>query len=228
MSAVDDIRAIVCNDLDREFVESLSTTIAWEYSRLYDALATDTSLPEDYKRELFARRRGEAATKAMADSATRLGVPFDFRRLECNGQEKILVKAGRVILIQETMNSLYDSPQPAEYKRQLANSHAVIRQLELDLGDQPNRITDWSGSVLGVVLHGCRGSRFNRDERSLGGLMLGVPDDRYTHWAIRVDLLDLALFGSEAPQPEAHIDQHQQDEVNVTLKRKGGALGEVR
>jgi hypothetical protein len=85
----------------------------------------------------------------MKRAAVQHGVPFEFMRLECNGQSKLLLKAGRVILIQEPIDTLQDEPKVADYKIQLASVHGLICQLELDLGDRVQRIHDWSGCVLG-------------------------------------------------------------------------------
>ncbi len=117
----------------------------------------------------------------------RHGVPHEFIRLECNRQDKLLVKAGRVILIRESILTLEDPPKPADYKLSLAGIHGLISQLELALGDKyQRRIRDWSGCVLAVLLHGVSGHGFTRQHRTLGSLMLGVTDDMYSQWVLRL------------------------------------------
>jgi hypothetical protein len=152
------------------------------------------------------------------------GVPFEFRRLDANGQSKLLLKAGRVVIIQEPMLTLSDHPRVSDYKIELAKSYGVLRQLELDLGDIPGRIRDWSGCLLGVLLHGASGPWFTREHKSLAGLMLGVPDSAYDHWVIRIDLHRIAMFGAE-PEPyqaDNGASEHdiQKDNVTVTPKKK--------
>lgn len=224
MSILDDIREIVSHDLDADFIKSFSIAIAWEYSQLYESLADDPTLTNDYRHEEFAKRRGLCAVKALARSAKRHGIPYNFRRLPCNGQSKILVKAGRVVLIQEPMLTLDENPRASEYKMELADSHGLIRQLELDLGDQPYRIRDWSGCILVVLLHGAAGPNFTREHKALGGLMLGVPDAGYNYWTMRLDLLRVAMFGfGEASIEPPHASEErgtQTDDVYVTLKKK--------
>lgn len=224
MSTLDALRSMVCHDMDAEFVEAVAVAIGWEYHALYEALAADGDLTDDLRNEEYGRRRGPAVAKALAAVARRYGVPFEHRRLECNGQTKLLVKAGRVILLQEPINSLTDRPRAADYKERLARVHAAVRQLELDLGDRPHCITDWSGCVLATILHGPAGTRFTREHKKLGGLFLGVTDASYGQWVLRLDLHDVAMFGRrgivDTVPGTGEPENVQRDEVVVTSKRK--------
>jgi hypothetical protein len=141
--------------------------------------------------------------------------------LDCNGQHKLLVKAGRVILIQEPILTLEAHPSAADYKMQLADMHGFVRQLELDLGDRPHRILDWSGCVLGVLLHGPAGRKFDRSQKSLGTVMLAVPDAGYSRWILRLNLHSIAMFGRSVPTKEDHQENLVQgDNVVVTSKKR--------
>lgn len=200
-STLDRVQEIVSHDLDPEFVGSLSNQMAWEYHRLYESLAGEPSLPDVYRNEEFGGQRNLRAVRAIAEAAKKHRVPFKFRRLECNGQRKLLIKSGRVMLIQEPMSSLTDHPRISDYKRKMAESCGFVRQLEFDFGDQPSRIHDWSGCVLSVVLHGSSGARFTREDKTLGGLMLAVPDATYQSWVMRLDLHRLAMFGFDGARP---------------------------
>ncbi len=106
--------------------------------------------------------------------------------MECSGQSKLLVKAGRVILIPESIVTLDDAPKvAADYELALASVHGLICQLELELNDEhQRRIRDWSGCVLRVLLHGASGPDFTRQHRMLGSLMLGVTDNAYSQWVL--------------------------------------------
>jgi hypothetical protein len=210
---------ILRDDLDPEFIKSLSIAIGWEYAEGYRLLAADGFLSEALKNEEFAKRRGGFAIRALAKSAAKHGIPYNFRRLDCNGQDKILVKAGRVIVIQESILTTADHPHIADYKRELADIHALVRQLELELRDQPRRITDWSGSILAALLHAPTGPNFTEEHRSLGALMLAVPDAAYRNWVLRLDLHRIAMYGFPSPEiiPAAPV---QQDDVRVTLKKQ--------
>ncbi|WP_172371567.1 hypothetical protein [Mesorhizobium sp. NZP2234] len=213
-------------DLNPEFVETLSIDIAWRYDRLYEELRADSALPFELKLAEFAARRSSCAIRAMVFASQQHGVPYSFRYLECNGQEKILVKMGRIVVIQEPFLELSDAPRIADYKRELADTHGLIRQLELNFGDVPNRDLDWSGGILAVLLHGASGPRFTRRDRALGGLMLAVPDGEYATWITRLDLHRIAMFGIErrplSPDDgkEADRPQLQKDEVVVRLKKQ--------
>ena len=209
------------DDLDPDFIKSLSIAIGWEYTDGYRLLAADEFLSAPLKNEEFARRRGGFAIRALAKSAAKHGIPYNFRRLDCNGQDKILVKAGRVIIIQESILTIADHPHVADYKRELADVHALVRQLELDLGDQPRRITDWSGCILAVLLHAPAGPNFTEAHRSLGALMLAVPDAAYRQWVVRLDLHRIAMYGF--PTYEAIPSETtpiQRDVVLVTPKKR--------
>jgi hypothetical protein len=212
---------ILRDDLDPDFIKTLSIAIGWEYTEGYRLLAADEFLSEPLKSEEFARRRGGFAIRALAKSAAKHGIPFNFRRLDCNGQDKILVKAGRVIIIQESILSIADHPHVADYKRELADIHALVRQLELDLGDQPRRITDWSGCILAALLHSPAGPNFTEAHRALGALMLAVPDTAYRQWVVRLDLHRIAMYGF--PKSEATLSDTtpvQRDDVLVTPKKR--------
>ena len=101
-----------------------------------------------------------------------------------------------------------------------------MSQAELDLGDRGRRIQDWSGCVLGVLLHGASGPHFTKEQRMLGGLMLGITDAAYLQWVLRVDLHRIAMYGrGTLPQQEIAnltIDPapSQPDNVFVTPKKK--------
>jgi hypothetical protein len=218
-------REILCRDLDADFMEGLSTEIAWQYYLLYRKLKSDPGLTQDYRQEEYSRQRGYAAVTAMQRVAKNYRIPSEFIRLECNGQSKLLLKVGRVILIQESVLTLEDEPKAADYKIQLAELHGSVRQLELTLGDKINQVRDWSGCVLGVLLHGPAGPNFTERHKVLGSLMIGVTDAAYGQWVIRVDLHKLAMFGHAALVPSVDQDVGQPDNVTVTRKRKN--IGQV-
>jgi len=219
----DQARSTMLRDLDPDFVEKIAVGLGWRYNALYEELAADETLDDYSREEHFNRRRAECARRALASAAQQHGVPYEHRRLSCNGQTKLLVKAGRVILIHEPICSIDDHPAIADYKRELSDVHGFVRQLELDLGDQPNRIRDWSGCVLGVVLHGAAGPGFDRRHKSLGRTMLAVPDADYTHWVMRVDLQKIAMFGRAVPRDEPNKRPTQEDQVVVTPKRRNSS-----
>lgn len=227
MWPIDQIPEIVFGDLDAEFIKSIAIAMAWEYDSLYESLIPYApGIPDSFLNEEFSLRRGNCATKALASTCQRHGVPFEFKRLECNGQRKILTKVGRLVLIQEPMATLTDHPKFAEYKLELAETHGILRQPEFDLNDVPGKILDWSGCILGVMLHGAAGPWFTREHKALGGLVLGIPDAAYDHWIHRFDLLRIAMFGRDAPVEEPPSDHEtQQDRVRVTLKNRNAARG---
>lgn len=222
--AVEAIRETVQYDVDPDFLRSAAVNIAWEYRSLYDELATDPALPIELKGEIFAKRRSACAVRALVAAARQHGVPWEFRRLECNGQQKLLLKAGRVVLIQEPMLTLEDAPNASDYKKKLAQTYGLVCQLEVDLGDLPNRVLDWSGEILAVVLHGASGPSFSERDRELGGLFLAVPNAAYDSWVIRFDLFDLAMFGSGKDVKEATRSKEvdQADRVVIRLRRGRG------
>jgi hypothetical protein len=213
-------------DLNPEFIETLSIEIAWRYDRLYEELRADSALPLELKLSEFAARRSICAIKAMVLAAKQHGVPYSFRHLDCNGQRKILLKMGRIVVIQEPFLELADAPRIADYKRELADMYGLIRQLELNLGDVPDRGLDWSGGILAVLLHGASGPRFTRRDRALGGLMLAVPDGDYSMWVARLDLHRIAMFGIDRARisseggSDPDRSSGQSDEVVVRRKKR--------
>lgn len=75
-------------------------------TNFYDRLAEEPISPDQRYYE-FARGRSTAISKALIRAAQKHDIPYDIKRLACNGQGKLLVKAGRVIVMQEPMDSLY-------------------------------------------------------------------------------------------------------------------------
>jgi len=223
---IDEIPEIVLGDLDPEFIKSFAIRLHWEYDLLYESLVAHSGLPGAVLDEEFCTRKGGCAIKALVTASQKHGVPYEFKRLECNGQRKILAKAGRVVLIQESIRTLTDHPRIADYKQELAESHGILRQLERDLGDMGGRILDWSGCILGVLLHGVAGPWVTREHKALGNLLLGIPDTNYNHWIYRFDLLQIARFGREMPIEDPPTEQPtQEDRVEVTPKRKNTKKG---
>jgi hypothetical protein len=223
---LDQISQIVRHDLDPEFIKTISISMGWEYAECFEALARDDSLTDTLKNEEFSKRRSALAIRALVKAAKVHRVPYNFRRLACNGQEKLLVKAGRVVVIQEPIIALNDRPHAADYKVELASTHSLVRQLELEFGDQPKRIYDWSGCVLAALLHAPAGPNFTKSDRTLGALMLAVPDAAYCSWTLRLDLHRVAMFGF-APDFETDRQEGpiQEDRVIITPKKRNAATG---
>ncbi|WFU84829.1 hypothetical protein QA645_19435 [Bradyrhizobium sp. CIAT3101] len=219
--SIERARNILLRDLDPDFVEKIAVELGWQYDGLYEELANDSAQLDHSREEEFNRRRADCAKRAIARACQQHGIPFEERRLACNGQYKLLAKIGRVILIQEPILTLDDHPAVADYKIELSDVHGFVRQLELDLGDQPHRIRDWSGCVLAVLLHGAAGPRFSRQDKALGRAMLAIPDAAYSHWTTRLDLQTIAMFGRVLPnEADRDIEIAQEDHVRVTPKRR--------
>lgn len=221
MSLSDDVRRIVCSDFESPFVESVSNFAAWEYRVLYDSLAGDPALSNEQRLQEFSRGRALAISRAMIRAAQKHGVPYDIKRLKCNGQNKVLVKVGRIVILQEPMASLYgEKPRAAAYKQEISRYAGVITQLELDLGDRPPQLLDWSDGTLAVLLHGTCGGHFSERDCELGALMLAVPDAAYENWVMRLDLHDIALFGNARIDNDRASQHENVQEDRVIVKRK--------
>lgn len=221
---------IVRRDLDPDFIQSFAVGLGWGYNDLFRGLRESVSLTDDVRKELFNRGRNDIATRVLADAAKQHGIPLEFLRLECNGQMKAVAKCGRLILILEAVSHLEEHPRVADYKVSLSDMHAYMRQLELDLGDRPRRIRDWSGNALGVLLHGSKGPNFSESDRGLGILTLGLPDAAYGQWVSRIDLIRTAVYGEgfkTTADGERNRDAQtsQTDNVVVKPKRKNNREG---
>lgn len=221
MSLSDDVKSIVCSDCDSPFVESVSNFAAWEYRVLFDRLLEDPTLTPDQRLQEFSRGRALAVSKAMVRAAQKHSVPYDIKRLKCNGQNKVLVKIGRIVILQEPMAFLFgDKPKAAAYKTEISRYSGVVTQLELDLGDRPSSLLDWSDGILAVLLHGASGARFGERDCELGALMLAIPDAAYENWILRIDLHDIAMFGNQPIDDSKAFRQENVQEDRVVVKRK--------
>lgn len=227
---LDEIRGILAHDLDPEFLRAVGIDLGWRYADSFDRLAVNARLPDSLQIAEFGRQRGLMAVNALVTAADRFGIPYNFRRLEANGQDKLLVKMGRLVLIQESILTIRERPHVSDYKAGLADAYGIIQQLELDLGDQPLRIRDWSNGILAVLLHAPAGPKFTARDRELGALMLGFPDSEYRNWLIRLDLLRVAKFGFSQTILEdfdEDIQPIQEDRVFVTRKKWNREAGNL-
>ena len=213
------------HDIDPEFLATVGKTLAWEYPLLYERIANDHGIPLEIKPEAYAKQRPGCAVKALVQACKQHGVPYDFRKLSCNGQYKLLVKMGRVVIIQEPMLTNDEHPRVSEYKREMVAATGFTQQLELDLGDMKRNVRDWTGSVVAALLHAPAGPRFTIEDRSLGAFMLGVPNETYNSWLMRLDLHRVALFGFNSttdqlsPEHNESEPAAQKDNVTVKLRR---------
>ncbi len=158
---------ILRGDLNPEYMEAALKSLAWGYDRLYEELAGNSAINDAMRHEQFGHRRGTCAIDALLQNAKKHGVPYDIRRLDCNGQNKLLVRmVGRLVLMQEPILSFRDDPRVSDYKIKLANLYGMMSQLELNLGDGYYRNSDWAGCILSVLLHGAAGPRFTRDHKN--------------------------------------------------------------
>ncbi|MCJ2125713.1 hypothetical protein [Methylobacterium sp. J-077] len=215
---------IVRHDLDPAFVETVATRLPWDYEALDQELVRDPLLDEDQRHEEFGKRRGACAVRALLHACERHGVPFERLRLECNGQIKLLVRMGRIILMQEPIDAFGDPPKIADYKLALAETSCAVRQLEFDFGDGRCRSADWSGCILAVLLHKHAGSTYTSEGRRFGGLTLAIPDAAYSYWTRRFDLSEIAMHGRRGagwltgePDPEP---PPQPDNAYPTIRKK--------
>lgn len=217
------LREILGRDIDPEFLVDSAVSLAWEYDRLYDEVAQDDSVDSHHKFEAFNRRRGAQAERSLIYACKKNRVPSDYRTLESNGHKRLFVKSGRVTIMQESLLTFNAPPKPAVFKFALAEANSIIRQLELDLGDQPRRILDWGGEVFAVLLHGACGPRFTEESCKLGGLFLAVPLPDYSGWIARLSLRDMALHGSRVVEHQHIVEEEvviQRDCIAATLKKQ--------
>lgn len=212
---------ILAHDLDPEALQSVAIAVGWAYHSLYEGLKQNVALTNDMRLEMFARQRSDEVMKALAEVASRLQIPFDFKRLPCNGQNKLIIKMGRVLFMQEPLLALGDAPRVSDYKLEMAETYGLVRQLELDLGDDPKRMLDWGGQVFAVLLHGAYGTKFTREHRKLGALSLAVPSAQYDRWVTRIDLSKIALDGTmsiPSTRPETSRTG-QEDQVFARVRK---------
>ncbi|WP_186395736.1 hypothetical protein [Stappia sp. TSB10GB4] len=214
------------HDIDPDFLASVGKNLAWEYPSLFERINKDPAIPEELKAEIYSKQRAYCAVKSLLFACKIHGVPYEFRTLSCNGQKKLLVKIGRIVVIQEPMLEVLEPPRTSNYKRQLVSATGFVQQIEMDFGDSYRRIIDWSGSLVAVLLHAPAGPKFTLEDRSLGAFMLGVPNESYTGWLMRLDLHRVAVFGFDAMtdgvvEPRAtEAPVVQKDNVVVKVRRR--------
>lgn len=217
---LDRAREILAHDLDADFVKMAAIELGWQYADSFNRLSSFAQHMPGLGEEEFSRQRGLIATAALTQVAKTFNVPYEMKRLVCNGQHKLIVKMGRLVIIQEPILAIGECPKIADYKQELARAYGGMQQLELDLGDRPFHLTDISNSMLCVLLHGSAGPKFNETDKRLGSLMLAVPDNQYSSWLMRIDLQKVAQLGVVQDGNDAKKPYIQEDRVVVTPKRK--------
>lgn len=213
------IRATLRSDIDPEFLRALSVGVGWAYQDLFEDIVAHCLIGPAGMRREFGHRRASAVESAIVRVCRDRGIPFDWRRLDYNGQDKLIVKCGRVLLIHEAIPLDRRGPVAADYKRALVGTHNITRQLELDLGDIPGRIHDWSGDIVATILHGAAGHSFDAKSRGLGVLRIGVADGSYDSWIVNHDVTDFAMEGRPVPDFGTEENQEQTDRTRVVLRR---------
>lgn len=196
MDSLERLRADICANLSKEFIEAVESRLQWEYSSSFDDAERrgrifEGEMPNPIAKtflERHMRTRSSFGMIAMASAAADVGADVEYLLL-ANGQRKPVVRIGCFCFISESMHDLSHKPSFAVFKRGLAQANSAIRQLELDLGDRPVYTADWSGCHLGVLLHGCRGDEFTRTGTDLSMFRIGFPNAAYDSWIWNKDVL---------------------------------------
>ena len=93
MSLRDDIRNRL-RDIDMNFLQSLCVAAPWQYSELSKSIMARDDLSPCEKQEHFIWLRADGMNQALKRCAKQHGIPYDIKRLSCNGQNKLLVNPG--------------------------------------------------------------------------------------------------------------------------------------
>ncbi len=219
-SVEDTIRARLASDVDPKFFRALSVAITWAYQQLFEQLNENEYLDLNRRKLEFGKQRSAAVEEAIIRVCRDHGVPYEWKRLDYNGQSKLVVLCGRVLMIHEAVQLGVKGPYAADYKRSLAGTYNMTRQLELDLGDIPGKVCDWSGDVLATLLHGFAGSLWTHEQRALGSLRVAVADGSYDSWLVNQDVTELAVEGRRNSSIGDRDKQVQQDRTRVTLRQE--------
>ena len=223
-------RDLLVRELPAGFVRQLAIDIGWGYADLTDEMIKQAAYVDaDFLHRRYSERRNDVVIDALVRACVSYEVPYEFRHIPGNAQKKLLISAGRLLILQEPMNQRFgEAPRASDYKRALARTFAYVQQLELPLGDVPRRITDWSGRTFGVLLHGSAGKHFSSGDMQLGALALAVPDGAYSRWETRVDLWSAGVLGGsvvETDEPASTDAVKQQDNVEVRLRDSANVRG---
>jgi len=219
MTVTDDARRILAEDLPIALRKKFSIRVAWALADLGDEISSSPIHNQDWKYEQFVRQRLHAVEMAVANVCQDEGTPFTFDRLKSNGQRKLLVKSGRVVLLLEAMKRNLHHPETADYKRELASSRNASRQLILPFPEWDHKVADMSGEVLATLLYGTTGSPFYDHKMGLNRLQLAVPDANYNNWVIKEDLTDLALEGRIA-SVEFKVERDHASSITWSIQRR--------
>lgn len=220
------ITKILARDLSPELIETFYDELRGEYDATYERLARSSpfraSQPNDEASLYLASARNERRAngkRALASACGKLGIPFEVKSLQCNGQSLVVAQCGQVLLITEPTDYLSARPENAAYKSNLAMSHFAVRQLEFDLGDGYRQRIDSRNTMLAVLRHGMHSHSFNRRNTALSMLSLAVPDCRFETWLWKANVPneELALYLDWLPLSKTDKPK-QEDHVAVTLK----------
>lgn len=222
------ITKLLARDLTQDFVTAFQERLDSEYSATYEELSSvpgsilSSGVSEMDALNLTEARRARRANglRALGNASKDLGVPFEVKRLACNGQQVVVSQLGQVLVISEPVDHLMAKPEHAQYKMDLAASHFAIRQLELDLGDGYRQRIDARNTVLAVIQHGMHAHTFSRRDTALSMLRVAVPDVSFNSWLWKANVLndELAFMLDWKPEALESGPRTQEDRVTVKLK----------
>lgn len=222
-----EISEILSESLNSGFVSTLLNEFQQAYNDAYEQLLEPAG-GHIHRRNFdldqidlgtVLRGRGDSGKRALARAFSKCGLPFETKRLSCNGLRILVGQIGRVLIISQPIRFINQKPNSADYKRDLADSHFAIRQLEMDLGDGYRQRIESRDTVLAVLQHGCHGNEFNRRETALSMFQLAVPDIDFGSWLWKANAMNDELdYRLDWKQHTAASTPVQEDKVRVYVR----------
>lgn len=226
------ILQVMQRDFPEDFRDALHGNLAGAYDRSFEDIARPpgafipTPTPEINEMNYLAARKARRAIgmTALMQTAQQCGIPFQIKRLACNGQRIVVAQLGQILLVAEPVDHLAERPNHADYKAELAASHFAIRQLEMDFGPHPEEARyrqriDARNTMLVVVQHGMRGGDFNRRDTAFSMFNVAVPDATLGSWLWKANAMNGELDASlDWTSPIGKSAVVQEDRVTISVK----------
>lgn len=226
------ILQVMRRDFPEEFSDALQHNLVGAYARSYEDVARPPGGFVPHRSadldalDLVAVRRARrgCGMSALMQTAEQFGIPYQLKRLSCNGQRIAVAQLGQVLLIAEPIDSLTERPEHARYKTELAASHFAIRQIEMDFSPHEEEVRyrqriDARNTMLAVLQHGMRGGSFTRRDTALAMMNIAVPDATFSSWLWRANVLnDEMAMALDWRTPITVKPPVQTDRVTVTVK----------
>lgn len=183
----DTFLGMIIRDIPEQFWVDLRALSMITYSEAFASAFADKALLPQQKIDYLLQRRHLMMEKLLVETAGKHGISYSTTAIPENGRHHAYVFAGDVGMTQSYVQAIGSLPQPAKYRKQLANAMDLPR---LDLGDEPKGALNVP-HLYGVLAHNPVGKKFTLEAQKLGNIQFCVPARDCRGWAAEITIAEI-------------------------------------